>query len=209
MSRISATSLLIILVCAAAGAQTSTNPPATSPTGPDSTSQQSQPASSPDTSAPAQPAQPAPTATQDKKESGVKHKLEELSPNCINIFAYRHCWSSPPPPAPKPAAKDVDPEYAKDMDVGEFYLKERKNYAGAAMRFRDALAHKANDPAATFKLAQSLEGLRQTDEAREQYQAYLKLEPQGQFAGEANKAIDRLQGKGAIGKSKQTAPDSH
>lgn len=201
MSRIFATSLLMILVCSAASAQTSSNPPATNPTSRDSTSQQSQPATIPDTAA---PAQPAPTGAQEKgekKKSAVRRKLEQLKPDCINVIAYQHCSSSPPP-ASKPAATDVDPEYAKDMDVGDFYLNERKNYAGAAMRFRDALAHKANDPLATFKLAQSLEGLGQIDEAREDYQAYLKLQPQGQFAGQANKALERLQGKSAVGKAK-------
>jgi len=200
MSRIFAASLLFILVCSVACGQTSANTPAPGPTGNDSTSQQSQPTTIPDN---------APPAASDKKKSAVTRKLDQLKPDCINLIVYHPCWSSTPPPEPKPAPKGVDPEYAKDMDVGNFYLNERKNYMGAMMRFRDALTRKPNDPEATFKLAQSLEGLGQIDEAREQYQAYLNLQPDGQFTSQANKAVERLQGKGAVGKSKQATPDSH
>jgi tetratricopeptide (TPR) repeat protein len=197
MSRIFTVLLLIPLVISVASAQNSTTPPATNQTN-DSSSKQSQPAA--DNSA---PAQTAPAANSDQKKSAVKRKLEDLEPHCINIFAYKTCWNGPAPSEPKPAAKETDPEYAKDMDVGDFYLRERRNYSGAMLRFRDALAHKPDDPPATFKLAQSLEGLRQVDEARDQYQTYLKLDPKGQYAAEASKALERLQGKSAVGKSKQ------
>ena len=203
MSRMFSVLLLIALITCVASAQTSTNPPATNQTN-DSSSQQSQPAA--DNSAQPQAAAPA---TPEKKKSAVKRKLEDLEPHCINLFAVQHCWSEPAPTEPKPAAKGADPEYAKDMDVGDFYLSERRNYSGAMMRFRDALARKPNDPPATFKLAQSLEGLQQIDEAREQYQAYLKLDPQGQYAVQAGKALERLQGKSAVGKSRQPAQNSH
>lgn len=83
------------------------------------------------------------------------------------------------------------------MDVGKFYLNERKNYAGATLRFRDALQHKPDDPVATFMLAQSLEGLHQAEEARENYATYLTLEPNGRFAGQAKKALGRLQSRTA------------
>jgi len=209
MSRIFSALLLISWVISVASAQTSTNP-TTTPRGTDSTSKQAQPPpppTPPDVLMPDLGTLPLP---QDKKKSAVKRKVEELIPNCLNVlWAFHTCWSTPPPSDAKPAAKGVDPEYAKDMDVGDFYLKERKNYSGATMRFRDALAHKPNDAPATFKLAQSLEGLQQVDEAREQYQNYLKLEPQGQYSTQASKALERLQGKSAVGKSKQPAQDPH
>jgi tetratricopeptide (TPR) repeat protein len=206
MSRIFATSLLIILICTGACPQTSTNPPATNPTSNDSTSQQSQPGAAED-----QPTQPVPPAKSDKKKSAAKRKLGELKPNCVNIFGLHTCSSSAPTPKAKPSEKDLDPEYARDMDVGDFYLNERRNYTGAMLRFRDALARKPNDPAATFKLAQSLEGLGQIDEAREQFQAYLKLEPEGQFAGQSNMALERLQSKSVRGidRPKKSPQDSH
>lgn len=133
--------------------------------------------------------------------------MQEAVPHCLNIFAYHTCWSQPPAPKSQPAAapKD-DPEFAKDIDVGDFYLTEKKNYKGAELRFRDALEHKPNDPTATFKLAQALEGLKAADEARDTYAAYLKLEPNGPFAVQAKKAIDRLQANSAAQAPNKSKP---
>jgi hypothetical protein len=192
--------LLVIVVGLLAQGQTSTpRPPNTPPSPADSTSQQSQPPSPPsppDAPIPDQGALPAPA---DQKQSPVKRKLEELAPNCLNVsWGFHTCWSSPPAAKPKtPIDPKAEAEFAEDMDVGDFYLNKKKNYAGAMMRFRDALDHKPNDPLATFRLAQSLEGLHQADEARQDYQTYLKLEPKGQFAGQATKALERLQSKSA------------
>lgn len=86
------------------------------------------------------------------------------------------------------------------MDVGDFYL-QKKNYAGAMLRFKDALEHKPSDSLATFKLAQSFEGLHRADEARQNYTAYLTLEPKGSMVDQVQKALKRLQAKDA-GKTK-------
>ena len=80
------------------------------------------------------------------------------------------------------------------MEVGNFHLKDR-NYRGAELRFRDALQYKPEDPEATYKLALSLDGLHRKHEAREAYEAYLKLAPEGPFATEAKKAVKNLQTK--------------
>ncbi len=69
---------------------------------------------------------------------------------------------------------------------------EDKNYAGAESRFREALQSLPNNPEATFKLAQSLDRLHRVKEARDFYQAYLKLQANGPFAREAQKALQRL-----------------
>ena len=45
---------------------------------------------------------------------------------------------------------------------------------------------------ATFRLAQCQEKLGQPDEARSNYEGYLKILPHGPFADEAQKAIERL-----------------
>ena len=82
---------------------------------------------------------------------------------------------------------------AKDIEVGDFYFK-RQNYVGAESRYREALMYKENDATATFKLAESLVKLRRFDEAREEYESYLKLLPNGPEAPLARKAIDRLNG---------------
>lgn len=199
-----AATLLFVLICPASYGQNSSTqqPSGTSATTPattnDSSSQQPKPpvSSLPDDSTTSGQGQAQ--APQDKKEgtaSLAKHKLGQLAPDCINIFAYRRCWSVPDDGNNQSANTDVDAEYAKDMEVGGFYLNERKNYMGAAMRFQDALDRKPSDPAATYMLAQSLEGLHQIDEARQVYEVYLKLDPKGKFATQARKALDSLKAK--------------
>jgi tetratricopeptide (TPR) repeat protein len=83
---------------------------------------------------------------------------------------------------------------AKEIEVGDFYFKERKNYRAAADRYREALLYKQNDAVATFRLAVCLEKMGQPDEARKEYENYLKILPHGPQAEEAQKAIQRLQG---------------
>jgi tetratricopeptide (TPR) repeat protein len=85
---------------------------------------------------------------------------------------------------------------AKDIEVGDFYFK-RKNYRGAEDRYREALIYKANDAVATFRLAVCLEKMDQPDEARKEYESYLKILPHGPQAEAARKAIDRLKGTAA------------
>ncbi|HYL11860.1 MAG TPA: tetratricopeptide repeat protein [Terriglobales bacterium] len=85
-----------------------------------------------------------------------------------------------------------DPHRAlKDVEVGDFYFK-RKNYRAAEARYREALVYKSNDAMATFGLAQCLEKLGRMDEAREKYESYLKILPEGPRAEDARKALDRL-----------------
>ena len=80
---------------------------------------------------------------------------------------------------------------AKDIEVGDFYFK-RKNYVAAESRYREALKYKDNDAMATFRLAVCLEKIARPDEARQEYERYLKILPYGPQAEEANKAIARL-----------------
>jgi tetratricopeptide (TPR) repeat protein len=85
---------------------------------------------------------------------------------------------------------------AKDIEVGDFYFK-RKNYRAAADRYREALMYKDNDAVATFRLAVCLEKMDQPDEARKEYESYLKILPHGPQAEEAQKAIQRLKATSA------------
>src|SRR5579864_2340768 len=85
---------------------------------------------------------------------------------------------------------------AKDIEVGDFYFK-RKNYRAAEDRYREALFYKDNDAVATFRLAVCLEKMDQPDEARKEYESYLKILPHGPQAEAARKAIDRLKGTAA------------
>ncbi len=85
---------------------------------------------------------------------------------------------------------------AKDVEVGDFYFK-RKNYRAAEERYRDALRYKDNDAVATIRLAVSLEKLGILDDARAEYESYLKILPHGPQAGEAQKGIARLKAETA------------
>ena len=88
-----------------------------------------------------------------------------------------------------------DPHRAeKNVEVGDYYMK-RKNYRAAESRYREALEYKPNDAIATFRLAVVLEKTGELEEARQSYQEYLKILPQGPFAAEAKKALERLKPK--------------
>ncbi len=80
---------------------------------------------------------------------------------------------------------------AKSVEVGDFYFK-RKNYRAAEERYREALRYKDNDAVATIRLAVCLEKLGVLDDARAEYESYLKILPHGPQSLEAQKAIDRL-----------------
>jgi tetratricopeptide (TPR) repeat protein len=85
---------------------------------------------------------------------------------------------------------------AKDVEVGDYYFK-RKNYRGAEDRYREALFYKNNDAIATYRLAVCLEKMNRPDDAREQYESYLKILPHGPQAEDARKAIERMKGTAA------------
>jgi tetratricopeptide (TPR) repeat protein len=79
----------------------------------------------------------------------------------------------------------------KDLEVGDYYFR-RENYHAAASRYQEALIYKPKDADATFKLAQALEKLKQYDDARDNYAAFLKILPNGKMADEARKALERM-----------------
>ena len=89
---------------------------------------------------------------------------------------------------------------AKDVEVGDFYFK-KKNYIAAEDRYREALYYKDNDAVATFRLGICLEKMNRPDEARVQFENYLKILPHGPEAGESQKAIDRLKSPAASAKA--------
>jgi len=82
---------------------------------------------------------------------------------------------------------------AKDVEVGDFYFKKR-NYNAAESRYREALYYKDNDALATYRLAICLEKMDRPTEAREEFESYLRILPNGPQAEDAKKAIDRLKG---------------
>ena len=87
----------------------------------------------------------------------------------------------------------------KDIEVGDFYYK-KENYQAAISRYREALEFKAHDAEATFKLAEALNKTGDTAGARENYEAYLKILPNGPYAKKAHEALDKLKAKPGTGK---------
>ncbi len=84
----------------------------------------------------------------------------------------------------------------KDVEVGDFYFK-RENYPAAISRYREALEFKPHDAEATFKLAEVLNKTGDTAGARENYEAYLKILPNGPYAKKAHEALNKLKEKTA------------
>lgn len=125
----------------------------------------------------------------DKSKSRLKRAIDGAVPRCLDAITHT-CWSSPPEEN-SAAVSEEEWEFAKDMEIGDFNFKD-KNYRGAELRFRDALNYKPDQPDATFKLAESLNKLGKSNEAKQKYQAYLKFQPDGPYAKRARIALQRL-----------------
>ena len=128
-------------------------------------------------------------ASPNPAKSRTEKVLDKVVPRCVDAV-FHTCWALPPDDSP--IRQGLDPRFTQTMEVGDYYLKT-KNLAGAESRFREALEIRPRNPAATFKLAQTLDKLHKAQEARETYQLYLKLQPAGPFAKDATYALQRLE----------------
>ena len=166
-------------------AQTNSNPPSTNTISPPQ-APLNRPPSPPDAPLPDLGSLPSPAGT---TKSKVKRALDRITPHCADVV-YHSCWSSP---AQDPSARlpEAEREAQRNRDAGEIYYRD-KNYRGSESRFREALRYEPADPVATFELAESLEKLGKRDEARDVYQTYLIILPNGPSAVEAKKALKRL-----------------
>ena len=166
-------------------AQTNSNPPSTNTISPPQ-APLNRPPSPPDAPLPDLDSLPSPAGT---TKSKVKRALDRITPHCADVV-YHSCWSSP---AQDPSARlpEAEREAQRNRDAGEIYYRD-KNYRGSESRFREALRYEPADPVATFGLAESLEKLGKRDEARDVYQTYLKILPNGPSAADAKKALKRL-----------------
>jgi tetratricopeptide (TPR) repeat protein len=90
----------------------------------------------------------------------------------------------------------------KDDEVGDYYFK-RKSYKAALARYQDALIWKEKDAVANFRMAQCYEKLDQPDQAIPHYEEYLKILPDGPYAKEARKALQKLKGSEAKNETSQ------
>jgi tetratricopeptide (TPR) repeat protein len=115
------------------------------------------------------------------------------------------------PPADKPPVDDKTPpknvrrrlpkieklqsdeeRAAEDLKVSKYY-EEAGSLNAAYLRAQDAVKSLPSDPETHFALAHIAQKLEKNDEAVAEYNAYLKLDPDGLKIKQAQKALSRLQ----------------
>jgi hypothetical protein len=151
--------ILVTELALSAQAQTGTNPPSTNTVSPPPNL--SRPPSPPDAPLPNLDSVPSPANTTKPK---VRRAIDRLTPNCADVV-YRSCWSSPDSDS-SARLPEAQREAQRNREAGEIYYKD-KNYRGSESRFREALRYQPADPIATFELAESLEKLGKSTEARD------------------------------------------
>lgn len=85
----------------------------------------------------------------------------------------------------------------KDVEVGDYYYKQ-ENYKAAISRYREALEVKPHDAEATYKLAQVLDKTKDYAGAKENYEEYLKMLPNGPYAKKAREALEKMKKQGLV-----------
>jgi tetratricopeptide (TPR) repeat protein len=93
-------------------------------------------------------------------------------------------------PKPKHIQSD-DERVDEDLSVAKFYMRD-ENYQGAYLRAQDAVKIQPDYSATHFALAQIAEKMKKKDEAIAEYETYLKLDPDGEKAKDAKKALAEL-----------------
>jgi tetratricopeptide (TPR) repeat protein len=92
-----------------------------------------------------------------------------------------------------PETKPWDPHKAdKNIEIGDYYFNQ-KNYRAAESRYREALEWKPGDAIATYKLGEVMEKEGNLTQARQNYEAYLKILPEGPLAEKAKKGLERIE----------------
>jgi Tfp pilus assembly protein PilF len=79
----------------------------------------------------------------------------------------------------------------EDLSVSHFYIQSG-NYQGAYLRAQDAVKTQPDYALAHFSLAEAAMKLNKNSEAVQEFQTYLKLEPDGKQAKAAEKALEKL-----------------
>jgi hypothetical protein len=85
-----------------------------------------------------------------------------------------------------------DERVDEDLSVAKFYLND-ENYQGAYLRAKDAVNIQPEYSAAHFTLGEIAQKMKKKDEAIAEFQTYLKLDPEGEKAKAAKKALAELQ----------------
>jgi Tfp pilus assembly protein PilF len=84
-----------------------------------------------------------------------------------------------------------DERVDEDLTVAKFYMHD-ENYQGAYLRAKDAVKVQPEYSAAHFALAEIAQKMKKKDEAIAEFQTYLKLDPDGEKAKYAKKALAEL-----------------
>lgn len=95
------------------------------------------------------------------------------------------------PHVPKTGAGGQSDELAKIINEGQEALA-KNDFEDAHTSFVKALQMAPDDPAANFRVAQSLQGLQRLDEARIFYKKCLALQPEAKMASEAKRQIAQI-----------------
>jgi Tfp pilus assembly protein PilF len=85
-----------------------------------------------------------------------------------------------------------DERVDEDLYVAKFYMND-ENYQGAYLRAKDAVSIQPDYSLAHFTLAEVLQKMKKKDEAIAEFQTYLKLDPEGEKAKAAKRALAELQ----------------
>ena len=80
----------------------------------------------------------------------------------------------------------------EDLNVAKFY-EDRGNLNAAYLRTKDAVKVQPDDPDTHFALAHIAQKMNKRDEAIAEFNAYLKLNPDGVKINEVRKALAQLQ----------------
>jgi len=123
-------------------------------------------------------------------KSRSRRIVNKLDPHCIDAV-FHTCWSSPASTPQKPMS-EAEQEAAKDVEVGYYYLRE-KNYLAAESRLKEALEVKPDCAEALIGLGQAQQKLGKRNDARLNYEAYLKAHPEGPDVEKVKKALAQLQ----------------
>jgi len=84
-----------------------------------------------------------------------------------------------------------DERVDEDLKVAKFYMRD-DNLKGAYLRAQDAVKTQPEYSAAHYALAEIAEKMKKKDEAIAEFETYLKLDPDGEKAKEARKALNEL-----------------
>jgi tetratricopeptide (TPR) repeat protein len=211
MSRSIVFAVVLLLAGACSLAQQPSSDPDTSNKGSsakDSSSQSSstqsssgQSSSTPDSSNQASSKQA--NTDREAEESSSRDTRTDLSPPKDDAKNHPYSKSAvadlePTPPADTSGVQEFHPwnplKASKDVEVGDYYFK-RKNYRAALERYKEALYYKDNDAIATYRLAVCQEKMGNKTEARENFERYLKILPEGPLAKDARASLERLSEK--------------